>query len=691
MKNPIKTLFAKALNQMVFGQNGWQSLFALPRTRVDYEAEVGSGLTASVVMAPVGWIQRTFPEAPVIVQQRNSDHQWETVADHPMIDLLDQPNPYYSGVQLWSPTILSWCLDGNAYWVKVRSMAGRVVQLWYVPHWMIKPACPNDGSEFISHYDYRPVNTTIRLEVDDVVHLRYGLDPNNIRLGLSPLKSVLREVFTDLEADNFTASLMRNSGVPGLVIAPKESGAMVSGAELKTMKAYVHQQFTGDHRGEPFLASGPTEVHQFGFNPRQLNLRDIRALPEERVTAVFGIPAIIAGLGAGLARSTFSNYAEAREAAYESNIIPTQRLMSSELRSQLLVDYHDTRGYRVGFDNSEVRILQEDENARTERWNGMLASGGVTLAEYRAAQGLDVSSADDVYLRQSGVVVVTRDQAALLPVAPKSKALERGDSAKGATQDDIIAAFNRDAVMLERAFADDLVAAFQQMGDDMAAIFAAMTLPPLPQTSSNGGGAELKQDEADRIVVEGLVRLFDFTAWDQASFSPAYSTHYLRTLETTYRSIDAVLHLAADIPDPVARSIVATGGTRKGLVDVVGEARTALYRALHDGRSLGEGADALARRIREQVPAGRFSNAGPKYRARMIARTETKYAQNVSALATYRTTDVVTGLLCFDAQAGATDADCEERDGRIFTFAEAEALTANEHPNGTLSFAPVTN
>jgi SPP1 gp7 family putative phage head morphogenesis protein len=91
------------------------------------------------------------------------------------------------------------------------------------------------------------------------------------------------------------------------------------------------------------------------------------------------------------------------------------------------------------------------------------------------------------------------------------------------------------------------------------------------------------------------------------------------------------------------------------------------------------------------VPKGNFPNARKGYRAQMIARTETKYAQNISSLAAYRNADVVTGLMAFDAQAGNTDAECEARNGQVFSFTEADRVTEEEHPNGTLSWAPVTN
>jgi hypothetical protein len=42
-----------------------------------------------------------------------------------------------------------------------------------------------------------------------------------------------------------------------------------------------------------------------------------------------------------------------------------------------------------------------------------------------------------------------------------------------------------------------------------------------------------------------------------------------------------------------------------------------------------------------------------------------------------------------DAQLGNTDPDCMRRDGRIVEFPEALRALEQEHPNGTLTVAPV--
>lgn len=164
---------------------------------------------------------------------------------------------------------------------------------------------------------------------------------------------------------------------------------------------------------------------------------------------------------------------------------------------------------------------------------------------------------------------------------------------------------------------------------------------------------------------------------------------HLRVIDSTVGTINAVFDLGVNLPDHVARAIVAEGGKRAGLVDIEEGTKKAIFRSLLDGRILGEGQDQLARRIRHEVPAGRFVNAGPAYRSKLIARTETKWAQNISAKAAYVEAGA-THAIAFDAQgSGPSDPGCEARNGQTFAIDDIDAELADEHPNGTLSFAPV--
>jgi HK97 family phage portal protein len=293
----------QSLRSMVHPSGGVSFFSLLSRTKYDYAGDVGDGTNSSTIMAPVQWIQRNFPEAPIMVSEKGPEKP-EKVEGHPLTALLNHPNDSYGDAQLWMGTIFSWCVAGNAYWLKIRNRLGDVVQLWYVPHWMIKPARPTtvNSKIFISHYEYRPGGDTIDIPVEDVVHFRHGIDPNNPQLGIAPLHSVMREVWSDDEASNWVAALLRNSGVPGLVVSP-EGNAMVAPGDPDLVRQYIKDMFSGDRRGDPLVMGGPTKVQQFGYDPKNMDLTTVRNTAEERSCSSLGIPAAVVGFGTGLENS----------------------------------------------------------------------------------------------------------------------------------------------------------------------------------------------------------------------------------------------------------------------------------------------------------------------------------------------------------------------------------------------------
>ena len=395
--------------------------YGLPGSGYDFAGDVGNGTGSSTVMAPLLWIARTFPEAPPAIWRRGADGLEHEIKNHDMLHLLRRPNRHFSGRILWMATVLEWFVDGNGYWLKLRDEAGKVGELWWAPTWTMEPK--GTETELVTRYEYRPGGgQMIEFPLDDVVHFRFGLDPDDPRKGMSPLKSVLREVYTDDEAANFTSSLLKNMGVPGLLVSPdpRAEGAP-SEQDVEATKLYLRTQYTGDKRGEALVLGGPMRVEQFGFSPEQLLLKELRRIPEERVTAVLGVPAIVAGLGAGLDRSTFTNYSEAREAAYEQTIIPTQTLLAEELWFQLLTDFERQEqiwDWRVGFDLSNVRVLQEDRYNRTKRLDLAVRGGWAQVAEGRQAEGLPVTDKDRIYLRQMNLVQVPADGSEPTRLAP---------------------------------------------------------------------------------------------------------------------------------------------------------------------------------------------------------------------------------------------------------------------------------
>ena len=107
------------------------------------------------------------------------------------------------------------------------------------------------------------------------------------------------------------------------------------------------------------ILTGAMDVKVVSWSPEQMNLNQLRRLPEERVSAVLGVPAILAGLGAGLEAATYNNTRELREFFTEQKLIPLWQTVANEITSQLLQADFDT--LKAVDDIGEVIALQLTE------------------------------------------------------------------------------------------------------------------------------------------------------------------------------------------------------------------------------------------------------------------------------------------------------------------------------------------
>ena len=267
------------------------------------------------------------------------------------------------------------------------------------------------------------------------------------------------------------------------------------------------------------------------------------------------------------------------------------------------------------------------------------------------------------------------------PPAPPGQVQDAGGRHATRQQRLIIRAINDDGARMVADFGGELAGLFEALGQRAADAFdEAREITHL---------LDAAEPTVDPLA-ERTLRRMDLDAFLDDDLIPAFDNFWGRAVPSTLDAINGASSLTVNLPDPVMRQVVAQGGRRVGLLDIQGESRQAVFRALADGRALGEGPFDLRDRIKDQVGAGRFIHAGPRYRAELIARTETKYSQNVASIEAYERSPVVTGLRAFDAQLGPerSDPECIARDGTIYSFGAARRETEEEHPAGTLNWAP---
>jgi HK97 family phage portal protein len=364
--------------------------------------DVRDGSANSITQASLIALTDAFSEAPVQVVEEVGAGQDEVVQDHPLPALIDRPNPFMTSDLLWHYYMWSTRIDGNAYLFKARTEnTGEVGELWPLRPDLVEPHTPdNDPNAFIDYFSYRPRGLEQKIPVDDIVHLRIGLDPTNHRKGYGPIKSVLKEVLADEEASRFATALLSNMAIPGVFLAPPEGEIGPDEIQAKAIKAGWLENFGKDRQGEPLVADSPLKPTIIAFSPEQMDFKTLRRVPEERITAVLRVPAIIAGMGSGLEATSGQAESNTLLKFFTQTTIKTDwRRVARQLTWNLLPDFKPSPNQRVEFDTGSVGALLENQNDIWKRADQGVKTGWLTVAEGKRMVGIEPQPKDDVYLR----------------------------------------------------------------------------------------------------------------------------------------------------------------------------------------------------------------------------------------------------------------------------------------------------
>lgn len=396
-----------------YGGGGFARFRALlPGARIDHEREAGDLWRNSTVAICLKWIGDNYPKPTIRVARLNRRGEWTPLAKHEAIDLIRRPNPWQSGRTLAKGLSLSLTTDGNGYLVIFEGLGtSRPRELWWVPHYDVDPCWPEDGSEFISHYMVRIDGIQFRVECRNMLHFRDGIDPRNPRLGIAALKSQLREICSDNEISGYTAAIMRNLGVPGLVIQGAEGSGPggkpthMNAEKGERIRERLRDMLSGEGRGDALVLRGNYKIDSVGLSPEQLRLDKIPPPIQAKICAAMGLSPMVLGLPDPM--KTYSNMAEARRGAWENCLVPLQELVAEVFTFFLLPRFgEDAAKARIEWDYTHVESLQEAQDLKANRFRGLWTDGLITRNEAREALGFEPDPDGDLFVEEVATATV---------------------------------------------------------------------------------------------------------------------------------------------------------------------------------------------------------------------------------------------------------------------------------------------
>ena len=175
-----------SLDRAVYGYNTDSGYF--PASMLD---DIGDGSNNSAVVACLNVLATSFAEPRPMIFQDGAEGDLEVIKNHPVAKLLERPNPFTSGNLLAHYIVTALSAHGDAFLYKNKNNDGTVIQLIPLMPDMVEPK--GDEENLITEFKYSPYGglggNSISLKVEDIVHIRNGIDPNNHRRGFAPLKS----------------------------------------------------------------------------------------------------------------------------------------------------------------------------------------------------------------------------------------------------------------------------------------------------------------------------------------------------------------------------------------------------------------------------------------------------------------------------------------------------------------------
>jgi HK97 family phage portal protein len=370
------------------------SSYWMPAQRLDHQREAGDLWCNSVVAIAVKWLGDRFPRPKLVVSKIDRAGDWKPIPDNDVVKLWAKPNPDYSRRAMEKAIGLSLVVDGNAFVHKVRNGKAKMAELWWIPHILVRPWY-EDGA-----FQGWKVNAGGREEEiprEDMIHIRDGIDPLQPRLGISAIKSQLREICTVNEEGSFTYSILHNAGVTGLVLSPKDNdfARMIKKEDADEIKDRMKDATGGSKRGSTVVLRGPWDVKSVGFSPEQLAIKELPRNALARIAAATGV----ANMSMNLPDpdKTYANLSEANKSSW-GTVCSIQELIAEAIKDSLFPEFGlDPLTYGVSYDYGEIQELQESEDVKHKRIRDNFLGSIIMQSVAQELLGYDVDPDGDRY------------------------------------------------------------------------------------------------------------------------------------------------------------------------------------------------------------------------------------------------------------------------------------------------------
>jgi HK97 family phage portal protein len=274
--------------------------------------------------------------------RRMPNNQMQEIPRHPIIDLWNSVNPFYTRHEFIETSVQHFELTGEIWWLIVRNAGGKPVELWPIRPDRIRPV-PH-VTEFVAGYIYTVGTIQIPLKRDDVIFIRRPspIDPYR---GIGTVQSLFLDLGAEQSAAQWTKNFFSNGAMPGGILQFDEGMSDADFERLVSRWSQQHQGVANAHR-VAVLERGKWVDRK--FSQRDMQMTELRKLNRDIILGAYGIPASVMGVTESVNRAN----AEAGDVMFGRWILKpllerikqavNERLVH-QIDKSLFLDYSDPR------------------------------------------------------------------------------------------------------------------------------------------------------------------------------------------------------------------------------------------------------------------------------------------------------------------------------------------------------------
>lgn len=321
------------------------------------------------------------------------------VAASKLYTLWNKPNPQHSLARLIERTASFLELSGNNYTECNGPESGPPMELYALrPDRMT--IVPGDAQNPIARYEYRANNEVEKFDRNkdgtfNILHMPY-FHPLDDWYGLPPAFPAIRSLDQNNSSKDWNLALLQNGAVPSGFIKKEED---LSDSQFERLQQLINERFAGPlNAGRPMTLEGGMSWQQGALSPLDMSWLEGLKLSAREIAIAFGVAPELIG---DAANKTHANYAEARLALYQENLLPKMDWFRDEYNSWLTPRFGDN--LRLDYKRDEIEALQED---RDKLWVRVNTASYLSVNEKRNEVGYDDIPGGDVVLVPLSLVPV---------------------------------------------------------------------------------------------------------------------------------------------------------------------------------------------------------------------------------------------------------------------------------------------